>query len=64
MNKIDIEKQKILEIKVGSYLYGTNTEQSDVKKTLYEKIARKLANDLNYQLFIKDKIFMFYKLLS
>lgn len=30
MNKIDIEKQKILEIKVGSHLYGTNTEQSDV----------------------------------
>lgn len=27
--KIDIEKQKILELRVGSFLYGTNTENSD-----------------------------------
>lgn len=51
-------------VKQKSPYYFTFTANMDVKKTLYEKIARKLANDLNYQLFIKDKIFMFYKLLS
>lgn len=51
-------------VKQKSPYYFTFTANMDVKKTLYEKIARKLSNDLNYQLFIKDKIFMFYKLLS